>query len=294
MRRLLKRISFNDYVLGVGNPFLGNAVKAFSPRLFYYDCSDDYLASPRLKGTKEMLRKLEEELVRSVDLVFCTSMGLVETKSILNQNCFLVPNGVDLTSFLKQPFNSGPPVDMEKIRKPILGYIGLIDERLDVDGFLGLAKERPDWSIAMVGPAISKHVASALKGVPNIHFLGEKDYHDLPRYLEAFDVCLIPFDVNDFTKKIYPTKLHQYLATGKPVVSSRLPDLKSFSSTIEFYSGVKEMEEAVEKALRGDSEEKALERKRIASENTWDQRVKSIVEIFNHYSDKKKTSDRRP
>lgn len=294
VRSLLKKFSFNNYVLGIGNPFLGNVVKVFSPRLSYYDCSDDYLASPRVRGAKELLRKLEGELVRSVDLVFCTSTGLVEAKSLLNQNCFLVPNGVDLTSFFKQPLKSGTSFDIGKIRKPILGYIGLIDERFDVDGLLGLAKKRLDWSIVMVGLATSKHVASALKGIPNIHLLGEKNYHDLPGYLEAFDVCLIPFKVNDFTKKIYPTKLHQYLATGKPVVSSRLPDLESFGSIIEFYSGVKEMEEAIERAIKGDSEGKALERKRVASENTWNQRVKLITEIFNSTSDKKKTSDRRP
>ena len=282
-RSLSKEYSFNNYILGVGNPFLGDTVKAFSPLFSYYDCSDNYLTSPRLKGAKKMLKKLEEDLVRSVDLVFCTSIGLMEAKSPLNQNCFLIPNGVDFPSFLKGPFVSGTPSDIKEIRKPILGYIGLIDERLDVYALSGLAKERPDWSIVMIGPAISKNVTSALRNIPNLHLLGEKRYDDLPKYLKAFDVCMIPFRVDDFTRKIYPTKLHQYFGMGKPVISSRLPDLEQFGPNIGFYSDVKEMEEAVERALMEDSVEKVLERRRIASENTWDRRVAAIVEIFHNY-----------
>ncbi len=87
-----------------------------------------------------------------------------------------------------------------------------------------LAKARPDWSIVMIGPVTSKHFSSVMAGVPNLHWLGEKGYDELPNYLKIFDVCLIPFKVDEFTEKIYPTKFHQYLGAGKPVVSSYLPD----------------------------------------------------------------------
>jgi glycosyltransferase involved in cell wall biosynthesis len=122
-----------------------------------------------------------------------------------------------------------------------------------------------------------------MKNAPNIHWLGEKEYRRLPKYLGIFDVCLIPFKVNEFTKRIYPTKFHQYLAAGKPVVSSRLPDLEPFSSWVEFYSDVEDMEMKIEKLLKEDSEQRVLERKRVAGENTWDQRVESMVQILDSF-----------
>lgn len=103
-----------------------------------------------------------------------------------------------------------------------------------------------------------------------------------------FDICLIPFKVEEFTKKIYPTKLHQYLAAGKPVISCRLPDLEQFVPWVDFYSNVKEMEMKTERSLKEDSEEKRLKRKRIASENTWDRRVESMIHIFDTFAKEKK------
>jgi hypothetical protein len=178
------------------------------------------------------------------------------------------------------------PPDLKSIRKPILGYMGTIGEWVDFDALIGLAKARPEWSIVLIGPLTVQRFASVLAGIPNLHWLGEKGYGELPGYLGHFDVCLIPFEVNAFTQKIYPTKFHQYLGAGKPVVSSDLPDLKPFSPWVTFYHSPSELAERVEEALRDDSGEKASERRRIAGENTWDQRVKTIREIFDRYLNK--------
>jgi glycosyltransferase involved in cell wall biosynthesis len=169
------------------------------------------------------------------------------------------------------------------IRRPILGYIGTVGEWVDFDILRDLARARPDWSIVIIGPSTSKRFSSIMKSCYNIHWLGEKEYQVLPTYLRGFDVCLIPFKVNEFTQRIYPTKLHQYLAGGKPVVSSPLPDLEPFSSWVEFYSDAKELEMKIEKSLKEDSGQKVSERKRVAGENTWDRRVKSMIEIFNSF-----------
>ncbi len=293
VRDVLGQLSFHNYALGIGAPFLGSVVNAFRPRLSYYDCSDDYLGSPRLRGNKEMLGKLEAELARSVDLVFCSSKGLLEAKSTLNRNCFLVPNGVDLSSFSDGASELETPSDMEAIQKPILGYVGLIDERFDFEALVRLAETRRDWSIVMIGPLASRRFSTILAGHSNLHWLGEKPFRALPSYLERFDVGLIPFKVNAFTEKIYPTKLHQYLGAGKPVVSSWLPDLEPFHPWVGFYRHGKEMEEAVERALKEDSEEKARERKKVASENTWDHRVKAITDIFDDYFHKNRETATR-
>ena len=282
-KRLLKKLSFKDFILGIARPFVGPMIKKFRPILSYYDCSDDYLEFPGLRADKGMLRRLEEQLLKSVDLVFCSSQWLKEDKSHFNKNCFLIPNGVDLGLFSNKRLDARIPSDIEMIKKPILGYVGTVGEWLDFNALIDLARTRQDWSIVMIGPLTSKRFSSIIKGVKNIYWLGEKEYGELSKYLRIFDVCLIPFKMDEFTKMIYPTKLHQYLAVGKPVVSSPLPDLEPFSSWVEFYSNVEEMEMKIEKSLNEASERKVLERKKVAGENTWDRRVESMVQIFNRF-----------
>jgi glycosyltransferase involved in cell wall biosynthesis len=286
-KRLLKKLSFKDFILGIARPFLSPVIKKLHPILSYYDCPDDYLEFSGLRADKELLRKSEEELLKTVDIIFCSSKGLKETKGAINESCFLIPNGVDLGLFRNEQLDEEIPSDIEKIKGPILGYIGVIGERLDFNVLIDLARARQDWSIVMIGPLTSKRFSSIMKGVTNIYWLGEKGYKELPKYLRIFDVCLIPFKVDEFTKMIYPTKLHQYLAAGKPIVSSHLPDLEPFSSWVEFYSDVEEMEMKIEKSLKEDSERKAFERRKVASENTWDQRVESMVQIFNSFIGKR-------
>ena len=283
IKRLTQEISFKNYIFGISWPLWGSVLQELKPRWSYYDCSDDYLNYPGLRADKEKLRRSEEKLLRSVNMVFCSSQRLRGAKSLINPNCFLIPNGVDHSSLEFDQRDKDIPFDMRGIRKPIIGYIGTIGDWLDFDTLIPLAKARPDWSIVMIGPVTTKHFSSIMAGVSNLYWLGEKDYSELPKYLNLFDVCLIPFKANEFTEKIYPTKFHQYLGAGKPVVSSLLPDLESFSPWVVFYHHLKEMEEAVERALKEDSVEKVLERRRIASENTWDRRVAAIVEIFHNY-----------
>jgi len=283
IQRLIREYSFDNYILGLSWPLWGGVLAQLNPRFSYYDCSDDYLTYPGLKVGREKLRKAEENLLRIVDLVFCSGRKLAETKSLLNPNCFLIPNGVELSFFKNGQRNEEAPSDIRKVKKPILGYVGTIGPWLDLDTLIGLAKARPDWSIVMIGPVTSRHFSSIMAGVPNLHWLREKGYYELPGYLKRFDVCLIPFKRDEFTANIYPTKLHQYFGMGKPVVSSFLPDLESFRPWVMFYDDGTEMERAVEISLKEDSGEKALERRRIAGENTWDHRVKAMIEVFNAF-----------
>ena len=279
----MKKLSFKDFILGIARPFLSHVIKKLHPILSYYDCPDDYREFPGLRADKGLLGRSEKDLLKSVDLVFCSSQWLREDKSHFNKNCFLIPNGVDVRLFSSKCLDAEIPADIEVIKKPILGYIGTVGEWLDFNTLIDLARARPDWSIVIIGPLTSKRFSPIMKSAPSIHWLGEKEYKELPKYLRIFDVCLIPFKVNEFTQRIYPTKFHQYLAAGKPVVSSRLPDLEPFSSCVEFYSDVKEMEMKIEKSLKEDSEQKVLERKRVAGENTWDRRVESMVQILDSF-----------
>jgi len=284
---VLDKLYFKDYMVGVGRPFLADVIKRLNPRLSYYDCSDDYAEFPGLRADKGMLREAEEELLRTVDLVFCSSEELTKAKSLYNKNSFFLPNGVDLDSLQDRDSVMETPPEMKDVKKPIIGYIGTIGEWFDFDTLIALAQKRHDWAFVLIGPLASGRYSSLLQKASNIYWLGEKSFVELLSYLKFFDVCTIPFKVNEFTMKIYPTKFHQYLAAGKPVVSSPLPDLLAFKPWVDFYTDAREMEEKIDRAIREDSEEKALERRRIASENTWDERVKSMIEILNTYLGKK-------
>jgi glycosyltransferase involved in cell wall biosynthesis len=280
-RGLLDKLSFKDYIVGIGRPFLADVIRRLNPRLSYYDCSDEYAEFPGLKADTGMLREAEKELLRVVDLVFCSSEGLTKAKSRDNRNSFLLPNGVDRDLLRHRHAVMDAPPEMKKVRKPVIGYVGTIGEWFDFDTLISLAQNRTDWSFVLIGPLTSSHYSSLFQKASNIYWLGEKGFGELVRYMKYFDVCAIPFKVNEFTMKIYPTKFHQYLAAGKPVVSSPLPDLQAFKPWVDFYTDAKEMEEKIDRAIREDSEEKALERRTVASENTWGERVKSMIEILN-------------
>ena len=281
IRGLIHQLSFRDYILGLSWPLWLGVLQELKPKGSYYDCSDDYFTYPGLRADKAMLKRSEGELLRSVNLVFCSSQRLKESKAAHNPNCFFIPNGVDPSTWLGRQREGEVPRDMKPIPKPILGYVGTLGEWVDFGALVRLARGKPEWSIVLVGPLTFARFSTMRAGIPNLYCLGEKGYDELPGYLDAFDVCLIPFKVNEFTEKIYPTKFHQYLGAGKPVVSSSLPELEPFKPWVNFYHDRGGMEEAVQRALREDSIEKALERRRVAGENTWDQRVKSITEILD-------------
>ena len=146
----------------------------------------------------------------------------MEAKSLDNKNTFLLPNGVNRDLLQDRRSVMETPPEMKDVTRPIIGYIGTIGEWFDFDTVIALAQKRHDWSFVLIGPLTSGHYSTLFEKVLNIYWLGEKSFDELLSYVKRFDVCTIPFKVNEFTMKIYPTKFHQYLAAGKPVVSSQI------------------------------------------------------------------------
>ncbi|MGQ9509674.1 MAG: glycosyltransferase [Thermodesulfobacteriota bacterium] len=278
IREWRKKLSTDDLVLGFSFPFYyKDILKGLDYLVSYYDVCDDYILFPSLPFNREKLRRLEEQLLKSVDVVFCSSRGLKEKSSLFNKNCFLIPNGVDFTLFEKTP--SKEPSDLKGIPKPIIGYMGTLGEWVDEELLRELSLKRKKWSFVFIGPITSKKFLG-LKNISNIYFLGEKKYEQIPNYLSFFDICTIPFKVNEFTQMVCPTKFYQYLAAGKPIVSSPLRDLEEFKEFIEFYTNVSEMEEKIEKLLKDERVENFHKRKEVAKDNLWEKRVERITEII--------------
>ena len=186
-----------------------------------YDCMDE-LANFRF-APKELLN-LERELLASSDVVFTGGYSLYEVKKGLHPNVHPFPSSVDRIHFAKAREVVDTPADQAEIRTPRLGFYGVIDERMDLDLVAALADARPDWSIVMVGPVVKIDPAE-LPQRSNIHYLGGKKYEELPLYLGGWDVALMPFAINESTTFISPTKTPEYLAGGRPVVSTPIKDV---------------------------------------------------------------------
>jgi UDP-galactopyranose mutase len=178
------------------------------------------------------LLPLEQALLSQADVVFTGGFSLYEVKKNRHPNVHAFPSSVDRAHFMQARGEVETPIDQVPIPGPRLGFYGVVDERMDLDLIAAVADARPDWSIVMVGPVVKISPAD-LPRRPNLHFLGGKDYSELPLYLAGWDVALMPFAINESTRFISPTKTPEYLAGGKPVVSTPIKDVIRHYGDIE-------------------------------------------------------------
>ena len=202
------------------------ALEAFpstiSPSLVVYDCMDEL---SMFRNAPPRLHELETELLRIADVVFTGGVSLYEFKRRFHSNVHAFPSGVDVSHF--RPARDLPRnyAEQQTIPEPRLGYAGVIDERLDLPLIDDIASQRPEWQIVMIGPTVK--ISPESRPVrPNIHWLGMKDYVELPKYFAGWDVGIMPFALNDATRFISPTKTPEYLSAGLPVVSTAIRDVE--------------------------------------------------------------------
>jgi UDP-galactopyranose mutase len=170
------------------------------------------------------LKTLENELLDRADIVFTGGNSLYEAKKEHHHNIFSFPSSIDKTHFSQARQVLDQPDDQKHIPYPRLGFFGVIDERFDIDLIQQAASLKPDWQFVLIGPTV-KIDPEILPKNHNIHYLGSKPYQELPTYLSSWDISLIPFAINESTQFISPTKTPEYLAAGKPVVSSAIHDV---------------------------------------------------------------------
>ncbi|HEX6661976.1 MAG TPA: glycosyltransferase [Sphingomicrobium sp.] len=195
--------------------------KHVTPDVTVYDAMDEL---SKFKFAPEHLLDLEQELIDRADIVFTGGSSLFEAKKDRHANVHCFPSSVDRAHFAKARAGLFDPADQEDLRRPRLGFYGVIDERFDTDLLDKAAGMRPDWSFVIVGPVV-KISEDELPKRRNIHYLGSKTYGQLPAYLSGWDVALMPFAMNESTEFISPTKTPEYLAGGKPVVSTPIKDV---------------------------------------------------------------------
>lgn len=191
------------------------------PDVTVFDAMDEL---SKFKFAPTRLLDLEQELIERADILFTGGSSLYEAKKDRHANVHCFPSSVDRAHFCKARARQFDPADQEDLPKPRLGFYGVIDERFDTELLAKVAEMRPDWSFVMVGPIV-KISEDELPKRPNIHYLGGKTYDQLPSYLSGWDVALMPFAMNESTEFISPTKTPEYLAGGKPVVSTPIRDV---------------------------------------------------------------------
>jgi glycosyltransferase involved in cell wall biosynthesis len=189
--------------------------------LVAYDCMDELSA---FRGAPPRMLALESRLLDRADVVFTGGSSLYQAKRHRHPNVYEVPSSVDVAHFGRAREPLTEPEDQRSLRRPRLGFFGVIDERMDLELLAGVADRRPDWEIVLLGPVVKVDPAS-LPRRENVHYLGLKSYDTLPHYLAHWDVAIMPFARNDATRFISPTKTPEYLAAGLPVVSTAIADV---------------------------------------------------------------------
>lgn len=186
-----------------------------------YDCMDELSA---FKGASKALKDWETELFKCADIVFTGGQTLYEAKQHQHPNVHAFPSSIDVAHFALAKRITVDPHDQACIAHPRLGFYGVIDERMNLELVDRIAQARPDWQLVLIGP-VAKIDPDSLPRRTNIHYLGSKSYQELPHYLAHWDVALLPFALNESTRFISPTKTPEYLAAGKPVVSTSIRDV---------------------------------------------------------------------
>jgi glycosyltransferase involved in cell wall biosynthesis len=247
---------------------------AFDTAATVYDCMDELA---QFRFAPPSLREREQLLISRADVVFTGGYQLFQSKSRYHSNVHFYGCGVDAEHFsrARRP-ETEVPAHVAKLSRPIFGYFGVIDERLDYALLAQIAQEMPDASIVMIGP-FAKVEQDSLPNYPNIHWLGQRAYTDLPALVKAFDVCLMPFALNEATQYINPTKTLEYMAAGKPVVSTAVPDvLHHFTPIVDVALTAEEFIAAIQRAARNpraESIEQGIDRAHRAS---WDSIVTAM------------------
>jgi len=269
-----------EYVLWYYTPMALRFTDHLDPRAIVYDCMDELSA---FRDAPPMLRALEADLMRRAALVFTGGQSLYAAKRHQHHNIHAFPSSVDVEHFRAARSIEHEPADQHDIARPRLGFFGVLDERMDLALLAGVADMRPEWQLVMLGPVVKIDPAS-LPPRANIHYLGGKSYRDLPQYLAGWDVALLPFARNEATRFISPTKTPEYMAAGKPVVSTSIADVVrpyGERGLVRIADDVASFVAACELAMREDPDARIRTFDRYLTRLSWDTTWSRMLSLVN-------------
>lgn len=283
VRQAAGALGFHEVVLWDFSPLHAGAVAHVPHALHVYDIADDWINYVKGMDGQSLITWAEIYLCQHADLVLPSTENIQKKWLAFNKHSHVVPHAADFAHFsTAADAETVVPEDIAHLPRPIIGSVGVIDpDRFDVDLIEHLSAARPAWSIVLVGPPRADMDLGRIQKLPNVYLTGNRSIADLPKYLKGMDVTLVPYRLNEATKNIYPLKLQEYLATGKPVVSSAMPSIVPFEGPVKIARSHAEFVEKIEAALAEDNAESRAARQAIARENSWESRVEQKLALID-------------
>lgn len=281
VRRAVRRLGMNAPILWAYVPQAEVLVESLRPSQIVYHCVDDMAAQKGIDGPS--FRAAEARFAASADLVFASSAPLAERLAEVSDHVVAMTNVADTERFAGALENG--PVDpaIAALPRPRIVFTGaIVRTKLNFELLVALARARPDWSIALVGPigpGDPSTDVSALRREPNVHLLGKRRYEELPDVLRGADAALIPYDINELTASIFPMKVYEYLAAGLPVATTPLPSLAGVEGIVTA-ADAEATVAALEELLQADGPEARADRSRLAESHSWENRLDEIAEAL--------------
>lgn len=279
VRKVLSQIQFDSpIIINAFNPALGRQwARKFNEKILVYYCYDEISAAPWIKahGSRE-----EKAFMQVADMIITSSTQLQKTKSAFNSHCYTVKNGVNYELFGRK---NAHPAFVHPDAHPIVGYLGSVDDRLDYQLLQTLIKDNQDKHFLFVGRTNSKEGEYTLSQFDNVTLAGPQPIHQLPNWVASFDVGTIPFEKNKLTASIYPLKINEYLAQGKPVVTTSFSDLTDFESNIIIADEPADFKAAINHAMLQNQAQCIEKRRAVAQENSWPKRAEQFGMLIQNY-----------
>jgi glycosyltransferase involved in cell wall biosynthesis len=281
IRRTLRKLHMSQPIVWFSQPSMIDLLgEVPSARLHIYHVVDEYTAySGQTEAGRNRVQALEKEMMTRADAVIVVSQRLHKAKQPFHPHTYLVPNAVNYQAYADAVSDPQLPDDLRAIRRPRLGYIGLIGDKLDFGMLTKLAREHPAWSLVLLGNervAQQTEAWRALRALPNVHHLGPVEVAQVPHYVKGFQAGLMPYMQNRHAEHISPLKLYDYLAAGLPVATIDIPAVREFASHIHVANGQHDFCQAVRDALADTTPERRQARREIAAQHTWEARVEQI------------------
>jgi UDP-galactopyranose mutase len=277
---LIEDQPFENYVAWYYTPMMLSWSEHLRPVATVYDCMDELSA---FKNAPAELQTREAELFGLSDLVFTGGRSLYEVKREQHEAVYCFPSSIDVNHFARALQIEGDPTDQKDIPQPRIGFFGVIDERTDIELLRDIAALRPQWQFVMIGPVV-KISEEDLPRQKNIHYLGGKSYDELPEYIAGWDVAMMPFAINDSTRFISPTKTPEYLAAGRPVVSTAIRDVVrpyGENGLVRIAATAEEFVDAIEQALDEDAEERRARADEFLSAMSWEKTYEAMSDLID-------------
>lgn len=279
IRDACQAMGMHDWVLWVADPLMAKHMGEVGESLAVFDAIDDWTAHPQKSSMRADIERGYAIVQDRADVVFTVSRALRERLGAHRDRVQWQANAVDAGRF---DADLPVPSDISELPRPLLGYVGVIQERVDVDLLSALARELPESSIVLIGPVTAPRHVEALRSLRNVHLLGERAAADVPAYIRAFDVCLVPHVDDALTRSMNPLKVYEYLAAGKPVVASGLAEMDVPPELLARVDDEGGFIAAVRMSLdeSGDDERRVQARKSFARSRSWPARLAEMLDVI--------------